>query len=114
MIWIMEVRSTMHWCAHWASLPAIWPHHRFQRGFRNISSTNAVALFLAITYGFWIWYGYKVGAQCILLTLLGLAGIFLLIFTLVEYLRIPGILYPDPPLQVPPAVPAVPAAPVND
>jgi hypothetical protein len=84
VLWIMEVRSSLYWAAHRQNLQGVWPRPSNAR-LGWVTATNAVALLYAIVYLFWWWCAYQWHLACLLLLLGGGVGIFLAVFTILNY-----------------------------
>ena len=83
LMWIMEVRSTLSWVEHRKAVPNIWP--RPNTHFRFVNATNSVFVLHLIIFSFWSWLSYIWSGNKYLVILFILLGLFLFVFTCVNY-----------------------------
>jgi len=86
ILWIMEVRSTIHWAAHRLAMPELWPTPK--RPFWSIlSASNAVALWYFLMFVSWLWLAHSWQAPMCGIAAWSVVGVLLLIFNVVNYVR---------------------------
>ncbi|HEB34722.1 hypothetical protein LCGC14_0591950 [marine sediment metagenome] len=56
VLWVMEVRATLYWAAHFAKAPELWPPPK-KSFWRLLTATNVVLFLYSGVYALWLWLG---------------------------------------------------------
>jgi hypothetical protein len=86
VIWIMEVRSSMHFRAHRRVVTSDWwPHHE-SKLFAWLNATNSVLVFLGLIYFFWLYCAWEWNQRSWKFAgPFSVVGVLLVAFSVVEY-----------------------------
>lgn len=114
VMWVMEIRAVLHWNVLREAVPDLWPRPR--NGWPIFSATAAVMMLYVGLYGSWLYCAAAWRLVGGLLVAFVLLGIVLIAFSLWAYLQPTNGGRPgpspkpiQPPRDLPPADPRVPA-----
>jgi len=86
VFWIMEIRSTLYWCAHRDVSPDLWPRISGD-SWRLVNATYAIFLLHLALYSFWAWFAWKSQITCVIVVGLCLLGLLVFMFGVHSYFR---------------------------
>ena len=83
VMWVMEIRSTLAFYAARAQASDLWP--RVGQKWLGLTATNAVLFLHFAFYWFWFWCAAHWNVRCVALSVSGVLGVILVVFSVKSY-----------------------------